>query len=333
MTRFPRLLLGVALVVGLAPSARAAEPDKMLPADADSVVVVNVKQILGSEIIKKYALEQIKQLLDGADAKQLLTDLGIDPLKDVDKVVAASVDTKVNNPGDGKFLLVVHGAFDPDKLTKTAEAYAKKDGETISIIKDGNTTLFKFQPPNGQAAIYAAIANKTTVLASNERKMVSAALKAADSQTPPALKKEIADLLRKADDKASVYVVSLLKGKLDDVKLPGGGNLPIKLDALEKVLPKLETALIAVNIGADVLMDVTLGMKDEDSAGDMRNALDDILKDLKPLAQLAGAAEPRLKPLGDILASVKTSSKNKDVTITGKVTGAQIGKIVNPKGE
>jgi len=55
------------------------------------------------------------------------------------------------------------------------------------------------------------------------------------------------------------------------------------------------------------------------------------MKQVKPLAQFAGAADPRLKPLSGILESVKTSSKNKDVIVSGKVTGNDIGKMINPK--
>ena len=87
---------------------------------------------------------------------------------------------------------------------------------------------------------------------------------------------------------------------------------------------------MSVKVGADVNVDVTLGMKDDDSANEMRNALDDLLKQVKPLIALAGAAEPRAKPLADVFSTIKTSIKNKDVSISGKVTGANIGKMVKP---
>jgi len=329
MTRLPRLLLAAALGVVAAGGARAAEPDKLIPADADTVAVINVKQALDSDIVKKYALEQIKQALEGQDVKQILGDLGLDPLKDIDQVVVATVDT---SKSDTKFLAIVHGKFDPEKLFKAAEAQAKKDPDKFSIIKDGSTVMFKFQGTSGQP-VYGSVANDKTVVASTEKKYITGALKAADGNTPAPIKKELADLIKKADDKATVFAASILKGKLNDVMLPGGGNLPIKLDSLQKVLPALETAVVTVKVGTDVTAEVTLGMKDEDAAGDMRNALDDLLKQIAPLAQLAGAADPRAKPLGDILKGIKTSSKNKDVIITGKITGADIGKMINPKGD
>ena len=66
-------------------------------------------------------------------------------------------------------------------------------------------------------------------------------------------------------------------------------------------MPLTESIAVSVKVGADVAVEVTLGMKDNDTAGEMRNALDDLIKQVKPLAALAGAAEPRAKPLADIL--------------------------------
>jgi hypothetical protein len=326
-----RTLFAAALVVGFATTtARAAEPDKLLPADTDTIAIVNFKQILDSEIVKKYALEQLKQALEGQDAKKLLGDLGIDPLKDVEKLIVAASEVKFERGAEPKYLLIVHGKFDAEKIYKTAEAYSKKDADKFQMIKDGSLTMFKFLPDNGQPPVYATVVSDKTVIAASEKKIITEALKASDSGKSATLKKELVALIKKADDKTSVFVAGLLKGKLDDVTLPGGGNIPIKLDDLQKVLPKMETVAVSVKIGGDVLLDVTIGMKDEDAAGDMRNALDDLMKQLKPLAQLAGAADPRAKPLTDILASVKISSKNKDVTVTGKVTGNDIGSIINP---
>ena len=56
-----RLVLCAALAAGLTAPTRAAEPDKLLPATTDSVVQVNIRQVLDSDIAKKYALEQLKQ--------------------------------------------------------------------------------------------------------------------------------------------------------------------------------------------------------------------------------------------------------------------------------
>jgi len=332
MLRLSRVVLSAAVVAGLSVSSiRAAEPDKLLPADADLVVQVNVKQILDSDIVKKYALEQLKQTLDGQDAKKLLTEIGLDPLKDIDRIVGASIETKIGQRVDAKGLVIVHGTFDPDKLYKAAEAQSKKDADRFAMIKEGNTVIFKFTPDSGGQPIYGTVVNDKTVVAATDKKLIATALKAADEKKKAPIKPELAELFKKMDEKASIFVVSIVKGKFDEVKLPGGGNIPVDLSSLQKLLPMTETISLTLKVGANVDVEVTLGMKDGDTAGDMRNALNDLIKQVKPLAQLAGAAEPRAKPLSDVLNTIKTMTNDKNVTITGKVTGANIGKMVKPE--
>ena len=60
---FRRALVGAVLAAGLAAPARAAEVDPLLPAETESVMFVNVRQVLDSDLVKKYALGQIKQAL------------------------------------------------------------------------------------------------------------------------------------------------------------------------------------------------------------------------------------------------------------------------------
>lgn len=323
-----RLVVGTILVAGFSTvTARAAEPDKLLPASTDTVVQVNVRQILDSDITKKYALEQLKQFLDGNDAKKFLTELGLDPLKDIDQlVIGASGASK----DDAKALIIVHGKFNPDKLTRAAEAQTKKDPDKYSKIKDGNTTIFKFVPDAGDQSVYVTILDENTILGATEKKLITSAVKANEANERANIKGELASLIKKLDGKASIYAASILKGKFDEVKIPGGGQIPIDLSAFQELIPKIETLSFVVQVKSDVSIEVTVGMKNETAAGDFQTAFDEFMKQVKPLIQIAGAAEPRAKPLADVLGTIKTSTKNKDVVIAGKITGANIGKMVNP---
>jgi hypothetical protein len=331
MRRLSRVLLGAAILAGVltanSSTTRAAEPDKLLPADADTVVSVNTKQILDSDIVKKYALEQLKQALDGQDAKKLLTDLGLDPLKDIDRVV---VGANIKSFSDFKYLMIVHGSFDPDKLYKAAEKRSKENADSFAMVKDGDTVVFKYTPENGEKPVYGTVVNDKTVIAASDRKMIATALKAAEAGKKAPIKPELADLVKRMDEKSSFYACGLVKGKFDEFKLPQGGNIPVDLTAIMKLLPLTESMALSVKIGADVAVDVTLGMKDNETADEMRNALDELIKQVKPLAALAGAAQPQAKPLTDILNTVKTSAKDKDVTVSGKVTSANIGRMMKP---
>jgi hypothetical protein len=331
MTYLHRYVLGTVLFAGLATmSARAAEPDKLIPASVDTLVQVNIRQILDSEISKKYAIEQLKQVLDGQGAKKVIKDLGLDPLKDIDQLIIAGSGT---NKADSKFMFILHGKFDAEKIYKAAEEQARKDPDNVTRIKDGNTVIFKTNIDAIDMPVYATVIDEKTVIAASEKKMISAAVAANSDNQGSQLKGDLASLFKKLDGKASILAASVVKGKLDEVKIPMGGNLPLDFSAFQDLLPKIETISFMVQVQSDVNVEITVGMKNNDAAGDFRNAFDDLMKNIKPLAQLGGAAEPKLKPLTEILGTIKSSTKSKDVVIVGKVTGANIGKMVNPNGD
>lgn len=316
-----RLLLAAAFAVALsAPSVRAAEPDKLLPPDSDTVAFINVKQLVGSDVVKKYALEQIKQALAGQEAKKLLEEMGLDPLKDIETIWAG---TSGKDANDMKVLIIAHGKFDPEKLLKAAEAAAKKDGDKFSIVKDGNTTLFKFQPEQGNP-MYGTVVNDTTVVAGSDKKIVAAALE----QKSVKLSADLTALVKKQDEKATMFVAASVKGKFDNVKVPG--QLPIDLSGFEKALPKTDTMSIVIKVTEDIKLEVTLGMKDDDAAVDMGDAMAKALDGIKGLVPLLAAADPKAKPLTDVIKTVKSDVKKKDVVVTGTVTGDNIGKMINP---
>jgi hypothetical protein len=324
MTRLSRIGLAAAVAVFLAgtPVARAAEPDKLLPPDSDTAIYVNVKQILDSEIIKKYALEQMKQALDGNDAKKFLADLGLDPLKDVDTVVIGGYG---KDQTDIKGLVIFHGKFDPEKLYKAAEAQTRKDADHFSLIKDGKDVMFKFQPDNGNP-VYGTVIDEKTVVLGSEKKMISTALAAASAEgKKPAINKDLTALIGKMDDKSSVWIAAVLKDKLDKVKLPGGpGGNP----NLQAQLPNLDTVTIVVKITGDVTLDVTMAMKDADAAEEMGKAMEEMIQTIKGVLPFIVAQNPQMKPLQDAVKSLKSTVKDKSVNLSGKLTGAAIGAML-----
>src|SRR5207244_6977231 len=126
-----------------------------------------VKKVVDSDIVKKYALEQLKQTLQGNDAQKFLKEIGVDPLKDVEKVVLGMYG---KDQSDMKGLVIVHGKFDPAKLFQAAEVHTKKDPDHFSLLKDGKDVMFKFQPDTGNP-VYGTVIDESTVVAGSDKKM------------------------------------------------------------------------------------------------------------------------------------------------------------------
>src|SRR5206468_3816222 len=85
----PTCLLAAICLAWLAP-ARAADVDKYLPNDTEILVTINLRQILDSALVKKYAVEHLKTAIkSSAETEQVLTAIGLDPMTDVQSIALA----------------------------------------------------------------------------------------------------------------------------------------------------------------------------------------------------------------------------------------------------
>lgn len=323
MTRLVRPALGLALAAAVAAAAptRAAEPDKLLPPDADVVVSVNLRQALGSDIAKKYAVENLKQTLQGNDAQKFLRELGLDPLKDVDRVV---VGMSGKDETDFKFLVVVHGAFDPEKLYKAAEAQTRKDADHFALVKDGKDVMFKYTPDSGNP-LYGTVVDETRVILAGDKKGIADAL-AVPAAGKANLGRELTTLIKGMDDKSTLWVAALANGRLDNVKLKGPAANP----GIQGQLANLQTATVVVRVEEDVAINIGLGMKDADAAEAAGKTVDELLQTVKGALPFLAANDPKLKALVPSSKTLKSEVKDRTVVITGKLAGAAIGELVAP---
>ncbi|OWK36278.1 hypothetical protein FRUB_08841 [Fimbriiglobus ruber] len=320
---FRRLWVGAALVVLAAAPARTAEIDNVLPAETDYVMFVNVRQALDSDITKKFALGQLKQALEGNDAQKMIKKLGLDPLKDIDRVTIGGwgKDTK-----DQSFVLVVRGKFDAEKLFTAAQEEAKNNGDKLAIVEEGKYKLVKVTIDNQPKPIFVAVADEKTVVGGSDPKVAVAAIQAVEKKANPVLKKELAALVLKQDEKATMFACGLTEGKID--KLPPNVNIPnVDTAKLSKQLEKLQSIAITLRMTEDVALEVNAGMKDGDAAEDFGDSVDKLINTAKTFIPFIAGQQPKMKLLADELGqTLKSKVKEKDVLITLKLSAEAINK-------
>ncbi|HYH63917.1 MAG TPA: hypothetical protein VD866_04395 [Urbifossiella sp.] len=318
MTRLVRPALGLALaaVVAAGP-ARGADVDPLLPADADVVMSVNVRQALQSDIVKQYALDSLKKKLQENDVQTILRDLGLDPLKDLDRVV---VGMSGNDNTDFKYLVIVHGTFDPEKLYKAAEAQTRKDADHYALVKDGKDVMFKYTPDSGNP-YYATVVDDKTIIVSGDKKGISTAL-AVPAKSKADLGREMNALVKGMDDKATLWAVAVPNGRLDMGKLKGPAANP----AVAAQLANLQSLSTVLRVEKDVNLTINLGMKDAAAAEETGKTLGGLLRLLPVLA----ANQAELKALVEPARSLKAEVKDRNVVITGKLAGTTIGELIAP---
>lgn len=321
-----RQVIRFALVAALAaaPTARAAEVDPLLPADTEAVAYMNIKQMLGSDLMTKFALPKMKEAMKAGEAAAMLEKLGLDPLKDID---SATMGIWGSDPQDMKVIGVLRGKFDGDKLMAAAAEFAKASPDKMSLVEEGDFKMVKFTGDNGKPG-YASVADGKTIVIGSDKKAVADSLTAKKAGAKAKLSKELTALVLKQDEKASMFICGMTDGKFNN--LPGNidGIPGIDGDQLKQQLGKMTNAVMTLRLGKDVTLEITTGMKDADAAdgfGGNIGKLIDMAKMFIPV--VAGNAPPQFQPLiGDVTKTLKHSVKKSDVTISLKLSADALAK-------
>ena len=322
-----RVLAAAVLACGLAVPARAADVNPLLPAETESIIYVNFRQIIDSQLVKKFALEQMKQALQGADAQKIMTDLGLDPLKDIDQLTGGFWGEDAQTM---KGLFVLTGKFDPVKLFNAADVQSKKDADKISIVQHGKYKFVKITNDNASGPgaalkeVYVAVASEKSILAATDKDLLAKTMERVEKgESKPVVKKALGALMVKMDEKASFYMCGLSDPKkIGDIPPNPLFDDPAKL---KKQLEKMENMSMTLRIGDDVGLEAIIGMKDSDAADEFGSTIDDLLGKVRAFLPLIAGQQPNLKPLiGDLSKNLKCKSKDKEVQVTLTLSGKAI---------
>ncbi len=317
-----RLGLAALLAVGLAAPARGAELEKYLPDDTEVVVNVNVRQLLDSPLVKKHALELAREALKSVDmAEDVLRDLGFDPFKDLDRVVAASPGGTDKDRG----LLIARGKFDRAKFKAKAEEASRTYGDLLKIRKvpdgaGGHHIVYEVNHPEAQLPFYVTLAADNTLLASPGKDYVVDALKKVGKNEKPPLKdKELQALLEKVDERQTVSVAAVSAALK-------AGALGDALEDVSAVLEKVTAIGGGMTLGEDVKVEVVASTKNAADAKEFRDSADRGLKvALAVLAGLGqGEANPGIELALEVVKNLKVTARDRTIVIKGRVSAETI---------
>lgn len=303
----------VALVLAL-PAAAAPVPlpkvaggdaDRWLLDDAEVILVVNAKQMMTSDLMKKNGGEAaVKDLVKSIEqVKDVVEATGLDVTKDIDSLVASASSGK-----EPRTLIVVKGTFDVEKIGAAMKKKAEK------VHAEGKQTVYQVKLQNN--SMFGVIADKNTIVLGHSKEL--AADRASNGGKAGAkMHKDMAKALKGFTGKESLAMVMLITEDLQKQF----AQLPPQVAGYMK---KLTTLRASLSMSDSIALNIS-GVTGEAKSAKQIAAQLDLLK-ATGAALLAGQ-EDLPAGLTDVLNSVKIASDKEAATIDLKLTKEQINKI------
>lgn len=329
--KLTRTAVLAAVLMAFLPSGRAADLDKLAPADADMVLTIDVQAVLASKAFQKHGAALLQEALKTPESVAFLKATGLDPMKDFTRVTVTLaggfVDPKAPFGESLRVGVVVRGNFDVDRLQKAIEAAGAKEGNQFKVVRAGERTYYTLPTQPGQS-VTATFVDKGAFVLGNDLEFVKAVVTGKKAEATAAAK-----ALRKATDKvgadatafAALALPEPLQKHLAEIEVPNpldGGKMSTPFRALAT---KLEAASVAINVSDALDVTLTVHTTDAETAK--------ILNQLAGLGLLvlkqAGAASPEAKPLVDaVLKDLKTAAADTAFHLKARLTEDLLKKLL-----
>ncbi|HTK77455.1 MAG TPA: hypothetical protein VL371_19480 [Gemmataceae bacterium] len=307
--RLARAAFGVALAAALlAAPARAADIDKYLPDGTIFVLSVNVKNLLDSPLLR--GDEKAFKTAMGEAAKAL-EEFGVDPAKDLNRVVIAAGEGAPNNA-----LVLVEGTFNTAKLQSQLANLAKEKKGNVEPAEGAPAGVYQVKlPPQARRSpgmpdrfLFTVLDRNFLAIAPNQMSLEDVlAKKKGDKKTE--IKQEMLQEIGKINPRETASVVIIPPQQL----LQGGPAA-----GMTKITG-------GVTVGQGVKTDILLTTKDGDAAKDLAKAINDGLAQVKQLIPIFAGNQPGVgqKEIGmitELIDSFKATAQPKGVSIKSEIT-------------
>lgn len=310
---FACLAAGALLLLAL--PVRGAEVNKFLPDDTEFVMTVNMQQIMDSPLVKKYAMEHIKVLMQSDDhVKKTLEALGFDPLKDLTSLTAAGA----GFGPDSKGIIIAQGKFDQAKVEAYAEKMAKDNAEAVKVDKFENHKIFEIKVPGEDKPMFAAVVDSQTIIAVSDKAGLKDAFDRAAGKKQSNPRKELLALLEKVDTKQSMWM-ALPASVL--AKSPLGEDYRAK-----KIVEKIDNVTMGFTVSKGLQMGVTVLTKTADGAKELTEEVKTGLEQAKGFVALIAGQQKELAPLADLIGSIKVETEGTKIMLKSEVSEELIDK-------
>lgn len=313
--RVRTFVLPVVVAASLAAPCRA-QPTKYLPDSTMLVVALNVKQLMQSPLVRgdEKAFKQFS-----ADAAKALGKFGIDPTRDVDRIVLAVGDELKA----ATTLVLVEGRFDVASIQGKLRDLARDHKNDLHATEENGATIYEGRLPRANVPdpkvtlperfAMTVLDGTTIALAADKAPLVETLAKKGGRKS--ALNPRVAELLDKADPRQTLSIVFVPPA----AAVAGGDAAGLK------------TVTGGITVADGVKSDVRLDTADADAAkriaGHVTEGLDRVRQLLPGLVAIQpGVGRKEQEMIKEMLDTIKVSAKPDAVVITSTITRELIEK-------
>lgn len=307
-----RHLASLALLTAFVGPAPAIPPDPLLSDDAEFALTINVRALAGSPFFRSYLQNFAREVLTQKEPLRTVWQaLAIDPLADGDSLLLSA---PASLSGE-KYVVVLRGRFNREKLQKAADAWAVNNPTTLQIDKVQGQMVYEFKV--GLTSLLACLLDEGTLVITRNRADLDEAIAKKAGKRKPAINKELEKLLSRIDGQATVGVAVVVSPALKK-------ELATSPET-EKLFAGLGNAHGSITLGDDCTMRLMIGARDAKTATELRQFAEAV----KAILSLAAMDSPKHAPvLTMLVGGLQITSGADGVTIGGKATKEQIEKAI-----
>jgi hypothetical protein len=269
-----------------------------LPVDSAAVLTFNVGKQLGPRLMS--AFRQVPHL------HERLTLLGIDPLKDLDRVQVVYPANDAGRP-----LVLFRGRFDRTRFA------VGPDRLRTETVPSGEYAYRLYRFPDGEVC---AVVSDTLAMSANRQRVVTALDHAAGHKTPHPPDAALAAALAGVDRRQEIWLAAAV-GKLGSLAEPNNKLLRV---VQKGFLEHTESVSGGVKVvGDDLTGDLSFRCVSEDGAG----VIEKLVRDLTDIASGAEfwLAEKQYLPLMKLLGTGRVGRDGKTVTLRCRLALDELG--------
>lgn len=311
-----------AVVAFLSAAPAGAAEVKCLPDDTDLVVVVNLKQIFNSELVKSQpdAVGELNDVLGHFAGihrvQRYLKEVGIDAFRDLESITYAYPPGKDSGPN----FLILEGEFSAVKMNDAARAA----GSTVRVSKSGSDTVYEITP-RGEKRFYAALVNPSTLLAAATEDSLVNALAQASGSKPSALKKEVRRVLESAGARQSITFVS--SGATLARRL-GGTSIP-NIERATAFLQTLDTVSGGITLAKGIQFQLVSNADSDETAKKLAESANGALRILLTLVRQHAEKDNTLKPVAEVVTGLSFTTDGSRIVFRGEVSLDTVENLMN----